>query len=1065
MIPRLSESTLPLRQISLDSVHEKNVRHGHISTLHIWPARRPLAACRAMLLATLLPDPGDGEGRRELGRRIAGTLAPKKLRGGGEDPKLKETAGGVLHWGRETDPELDGLRKEIREAFGGRAPRVLDPFAGGGAIPLEAMRLGCETFASDLNPVAWFILRCTLHYPQLVGREERPLPEFALRDRDFATALVKSRGARTTVQIRNALAELGHRDGGDVQISSSVLRDDANAKADFGWHVRAWGLRVLDGVRRQLASRYPTYAEFEPVRRRGRSRATRANPKPFERREPRLIKPDADGRVSADALNADFNKEYLKDDGNPRWVAKPVVAYLWARTTECGGCRAEIPLLKTRWLCKKTDPVKRVLLTMTKRADGSGVEFGVATDVPPGSGSTAQRRRHDQVLGPGTMSSSGVECPNCMAVTRMAELRAQGRSGRLGARMTAVVVDGQTGKEYRAPTERDIEAAVVRQNELDALYSDMPFGTPDEPTAREEALGMRVARYGFDSWDKLFTRRQLLSLGTFVREIRSVVADVDGYPDGWSEALHTYLALSVSRLADRGSSLATWTNNPEKIRSTFARFALPMVWDYAESSPLVDTTGGYVQAVEWIARVAGHAVQATSRAPSVRVETRSALAVQPNGLDVICTDPPYYDAIPYSDLMDFFHVWLRRVLHGLSSATDMAFADPLGPKWEPGGSDGELIDDASRFDGDRRTSKQNYEDGMAKAFVRFHRALRDDGRLVIVFANKSPDAWETLVSALIRAGFVVTGSWPIQTEMQTRQRAMSSAALASSIWLVCRKRPLTARPGWEGPVLNEMREKITQRLRDFWDAGIRGPDFVWSATGPALEAFSRHPVVKRADKPGEALTVTDFLRHVRRMVVGFVVSRLLSQGNGAAAELDDVTTYYLLHRNDFGLQAAPAGACILYALSCNLSDADLAGRHDLLARGGRTSTAVSDEEGTAAPRTSGSEVRLKGWNQRHSGRLGQPTADGAAPPLIDCVHRVMQLWKTGEQARVNGYLDDRGLWKHELFASVAQAIIELAERGSEERALLESVQNHLRGGTVATSSHESRAAPAQRSLF
>ena len=179
------------------------------------------------------------------------------------------------------------------------------------------MRLGCETFASDLNPVAWFILRCTLHYPRLVGGERRPLPEFALRSRDFATALVKSRGARTTVQIRNALAELGHRDGGDVQLSSSLLQDDVNTQADFSWHVRAWGLRVIDGVRRQLATRYPTYAEFEPERRRGRARASGAELESYKRREPRLLKPDAGGRVSVDALNADFEEKYLNDVTNP----------------------------------------------------------------------------------------------------------------------------------------------------------------------------------------------------------------------------------------------------------------------------------------------------------------------------------------------------------------------------------------------------------------------------------------------------------------------------------------------------------------------------------------------------------------------------------------------------------------------------------------------------------------------------------------------------------------------------------------------------------------------------
>ena len=396
--------------------------------------------------------------------------------------------------------------------------------------------------------------------------------------------------------------------------------------------------------------------------------------------------------------------------------------------------------------------------------------------------------------------------------------------------------------------------------------------------------------------------------------------------------------------------------------------------------------------------------------------------------------------------MDLFHIWLRRTLHGLSPEFDAVFAEPLGPKWGSDAGDGELIDDASRFGGDSDASKQNYEDGMERAFRRFHEALRDDGRLVVVFANKNPDAWETMVCGLIRAGFVVTGSWPIQTEMQTRQRAMSSAALSSSIWLVCRKRPRNARPGWEAPVLAEMRQKITHQLRDFWDAGIRGPDFVWSATGPALEAFSRHPVVKRADDPGKVVTVEEFLRRIRRMVVGFVVGRLLAQENESTSDLDDVTTYYLLHRSDFGLEAAPAGACILYALSCNLSDADLSGRRDLVARGKQTAATSLDDDAPNIPEISGSEARLKSWNERRASDLGRATPDGGTPPLIDCLHKVMQLWKTGEQARVNAYLEERGLWKLELFASVIQAVLELAERGSDERGLLESVQNHLRGG-------------------
>ena len=1045
---RLVEAAFPLKQVSLDSVHEKNVRHAHISTLHIWPARRPLAACRATLLATLLRDPQNQEERDRLLARMAGIVepaSPGRATGGGEQDRM-ETRGGILHWGRESEPkgasELDRFRAEIREAFGGRAPRVLDPFAGGGAIPLEAMRLGCEAVAADLNPVAWFILRCTLHYPRLLAGRKRPLPAFALGDREFAETFLKAQGIHRTAALREALARLGHGDGEPVQATTLNDAKSPASRAGAAWHLRAWGRQVLAAARRELAARYPTYAEFEPVRRKGRRNVGTAGNARWRRRQPRLLAPDENGRLSTTTLNAEFDSLYLEDETKPRWIAKPAVAYLWARTVGCGGCRAEIPLLKTRWLCKKAK--KRVRLTLEPRTDGGGVEFGIEHDVPEGEGNAARKREHDKALGAGTMSANGVRCPVCGAIATTKDIRAEGLAGRLGERMTAVVVEGQTGKEYRLPTAAELEAARVERTELEALYADVPFGLPDESIVAERPSpnsrgASGLPRYGFDTWRTLFTGRQLLALGTFVRAIRRCSREMSDYPDDWREAIVAWLAPSISRLADRGSTVATWQNDTDKIRNTFARFALPMVWDFAESCPLADTTGGFIQAVEWIARVVEHAEAATAAAPAPRVEQRSATEARTDRFDLVCTDPPYYDAIPYSDLMDFFHVWLRRTLHGLSPDVDAAFAAPLGPKWDAGANDGELVDQPGRFGTDGTQSRQAYEDGMLRTFRRCHDVLRDDGRLVVVFANKQPAAWATLVSALIRAGFVVDASWPIRTERDSK--VAGGARLSSSIWLVCRKRPATARPGWDHRVLADMQANVTERLRAFWDAGIRGPDFVWAATGPALEAFSRHPAVRKADAPGRLLSVDEFLRRVRRMVVGFVVSRLLDQQEGAGGELDDPTTYYLLHRKDFGLAPAPAGACILYALSCNVSDADLAGRLDLLA-GGRSVSA--DEDGDENGATSGSDVRLKTWSRRRARDLGGPAPDGSPPPLIDCVHKLMQLWKSGEQNRVDAYLEARGLWRHEIFARVVQAVTELAERGSDERKLLESIQTHVR---------------------
>src|SRR5713226_3374071 len=324
--PRLIERAFPLKQASLDSVHEKNVRHGHISTLHIWPARRPLAACRAALIATLLPDPGNAEERKKLleklGGRIVQVVKRKKLPSGKVEEKIaEETVGGILHWGRESSPDLDWFRGEIRKAYGGRAPKVLDPFAGGGAIPLEAMRLGCEATAIDINPVAWFILKCTLEYPQKLAGQKRPLPEFVLRDRDFMESFLKAqgfKGATLRTQLERiglgeensapqpAPASSGKKAGGS-QSGFELGLDSRLFEADLAWHVRAWGWWVLQRAKADLKHFYPTI------------------------------------------------------DG------KPTVAYLWARTVKCKNCRATMPLLKTKWLCKKDN--KRVLLKVEPNRD------------------------------------------------------------------------------------------------------------------------------------------------------------------------------------------------------------------------------------------------------------------------------------------------------------------------------------------------------------------------------------------------------------------------------------------------------------------------------------------------------------------------------------------------------------------------------------------------------------------------------------------------------------------------------------------------------------------------
>jgi putative DNA methylase len=1001
---RLIEVAFPLKQTSIDSVHEKMVHAGHPKALHIWPARRPLAACRAALIATLLPDPENDEERNLILEKLGGKIVQRVKKGTNNEGKSEEkitevTEGGILHWGRESSPDIDWFRQKIREAYGGRAPRVIDPFSGGGAIPLEAMRLGCYATAVDINPVAWFILKCTLEYPQKLAAQTHPLPDFALQDPELMESFFKAQGLKGQA-LKTRLAEAGHISTEKTpQLGFNFLSRSPDLQvsvfdAEFTWHVRAWGRWVLAQARHELAQYYPTYADFEPLV----EVAYKVETRPMQ---PVLLKEN--GMLDVDRLNAEFNETYLKVKLNPRWVAKPAVAYLWARTVTCKNCRATLPLLKTRWLRKKGK--NRIVLTMKPDVRKTGVIFGIHKDVLVQGGNMAQRRAFDKEVGGGTMSRSGATCPCCQTIMTMEDIRLEGQADRLGELLTAVVIDTPQGKDFRLPTEDEIDQIGQAKSNLEVIFSQISLGLPDEMLPGKEALGFRIPLYGFDQWRKMFTARQLAVIGTLLLKIRQAEQILTSYPVDWREAMLAYLACTFDKMADYNSAFVEWQPQGAKGGHTFMRWALPIKWDFTENNILVSESGGWLSILDWITEpLLGSLRTATRKAYAPNVMKGS--AVNTEGLyDIIVTDPPYYDAIPYSDLMDFFYVWLRRLLVGVSSEFTETFNTELSPKWDHSINDGELIDDSSRFAGDSQLSKSTYEEGMFRSFQACHTALEQDGRLVIVFAHKQPDAWETLASAIIRAGFIVDGSWPIQTEMGNRTRSQTSAALSSSVWLVCKKRPEITRPGWDNRVMDEMRVNITTRLRDFWDAGIRGPDFVWAATGPAMEAYSQYPAVKKANEPGQLMTVSEFLGHVRRLVVDFVVGRVLTKDGDTetVSGLDDVTTYYLLHRHDFAFVDAPAGACILYAVSCGLSDRDLSDRYDLLARTGGKEAAEDEEleEGDSSKANeieegSGSTLRLKSWQQRKRPNMGfDPALDSTTAHLP-----MFPVWKLKFRAHV-----------------------------------------------------------------
>lgn len=943
---RLIEEAFPLKQASIDSVHEKNVRHGHISTLHIWPARRPLAASRAALIAALLPDPGDVPKREALLSQIGGRTVEVKGKA--------ETLGGILHWGREESSDLLKFRDEIRKSYGGNAPHVLDMFAGGGAIPLEAMRLGCRVTAVDYNPVAWLVLKCTLQFPQSLAAKTWALPEG----------------------------------------SSAGLF--AQGDAGLSEHLLYWGQRLLEAVKQDLSRFYPVL--------------------PLDPEKP--VSPD-----------------------NP---PSPTVAYLWARTvphpdpTEGG---LDIPLLKTLWLCKK--PGKKRALRLTYNEEAKRFDFDVFT---PSSDEEVER---------GTMSRRGVQCPptsnnKAGLFIRSDYIQQCAKSGQMGAVCTAVVVDSPcladgsgSGKEYRRPSTVEHDILFPIDSELKRISATLPYGLPTEPIPHGASRSgggsaFTVPLYGLTTWKDLFNTRQLLALATFVhhtRNARAMMADAySNLPTGEREllieALMAYLALAIDRLADYGSTIAIWVNLSECMGHTFSRFALPMTWDYAECNPIGGSTGGFSGALDWVKRAVDHLCKAASDAEVTVLNASATEKLGSSIFDLIVTDPPYYDAIPYSELSDFFYVWLRRLI---GEAYPREFEGRLSPKSE------ELIQNAEKHSGDQTAAKKAYEQGMFRAFLAACESLKPDGRMVIVFAHKQPDAWETLVSAMIRAGFVVTASWPIDTERSIRLRSIDSAALSSSVWLVCRKRAHNAGKGWYKQVQPRMRDRIIERLRYFWDAGVRGPDFLWAAVGPGLEAFSTFDEVRRND--GSPFSVSDFLKEVRRITTDFALGQII---HGGTEGLDECTSYALMHRQNFGDGGAPFGECILLSGAYGLNLDSLSGSRGVLTRCKvKSDTDSSDDEG-ATVTSGGSELRLLRWDERRRDDLGEPHPTSGLL-YIDMLHRLMREWATGDVSQVAEYAERQGLGQNDLFWRVAQAFAEMSELGSRERTILEALISWGRG--------------------
>ncbi|MFH2055604.1 MAG: DUF1156 domain-containing protein, partial [bacterium] len=670
---KLIEVALPLEAINVASAREKSIRHGHPSTLHLWWARRPLAACRAIIFASLVDDPSsrpDVEGNEE------------------EQDKERERLFAILRelvtWENTTNEVvLEKARQEILKSTDGNPPPILDPFCGGGSIPLEAQRLGLKAYASDLNPVAVLITKALIEIP----------PKFA------NLPPVNSEDSKKKLP-------------GEGWKGASGLAAD----------VRSYGKWMRDEAEKRIGHLYPKV---------------------------KLPKEQGGGEAT-------------------------VIAWLWARTVRCPNpaCGAQMPLVRSFWLSTKKGKQTRLKPIVDKKR--KTVRFQIES----GEGEAVQ----------GTKERGKATCLYCgvSSITDL-QLRQQASSHGFGNELLGVVAEGARGRVY-VEAAAEMHPKVAEEPDADWLRQSLPINP----------RWFSPPGYGLKTFRDLFTSRQLVALTTFsdlVSEAReSVLADarLTGMPDdgkgieeggkgatAYADAVATYLGFAVDKAADYWSGLCSWHTSGEKMRNTFARQALPMVWDYAECCPFSSSTGNWTACVAWVRKVVARL--AANASGEVR-QLDACVAVDGISNPMVATDPPYYDNIGYADLSDFFYVWLRR---SIGQRFPTLFSTLLTPKSE------ELIASPYRHEGSKGKATAFFEEGLAKAFERMRKEHAEEYPLTLFYAFKQAETqkdgdtvstgWETMLEGLLGSGFMVTGTWPIRSELINRPVASGTNALASSV--------------------------------------------------------------------------------------------------------------------------------------------------------------------------------------------------------------------------------------------------------------------------------------------
>lgn len=814
---KLIEVALPLEAINAESAREKSIRKGHPSTLHLWWARRPLATARAVIWASLVDDPSshpelfpDEDTQRRERERLFGILMR------------------LVTWENSNDESiLDEAKHEILKSTGGNPPALLDPFSGGGAIPLEGLRLGLEVHAHDLNPVAVMINKAMVEVPPKFSGQSPVNPKW-------------------------------HH-----QIGRSAKTKGLHGLAD---DVRYYGEWMRKQAYERIGDLYPKI--------KGRS-----------------------GKLQT------------------------VIAWIWARVIKCPNpaCGCEMPLIRSFVLSKKK---------------------GHETYVKPvfHDGSFEYRVEHGKIDEEGTVNRKGAKCLHCGAPVDFPYIRNEGRAGRMALRLIAIVTEGDKGREYISANSEHIHAANV----------ELPAGFPDA-SLPFNPRNFQTPNYGLETFASLFTPRQLTALVTFSGLVKEAQKEVekdaiaaglvnDGISlrDGgigakaYGEAVGIYLSFAIDRLANRSSTICIWNRIGEKIEQTFGRQAIPMTWDFAEANVFSNSTGSWSGSLGWIPDCIDEFPEANIIGTAIQHDAQTDCGLR-NFL--ISTDPPYYNNIVYADLADFFYIWMRE---GLKDTFPELFSTMLVPKKE------ELVATPYRFDGDSNKAKAFFEDGMYRSCCQLFKYAIDDIPVTIYYAFKQSDTdedqqtastgWETMLSAILKAGFAITGTWPVRTERATGLK-VDMNALASSIVLVCRKRPADARSVTRREFINALHREMRQALEKLQSANIAPVDLAQSAIGPGIGVFSRYKSVLEAD--GKPMSVRAALQIINQELDAFY--------NEQEGELDRESRFCVDLFNQYAFNTIKFGDADILARAKNTSVQALADRGVLQASKGQVRLLTREE--------------------------------------------------------------------------------------------------------------------------